>query len=353
MLVRSIVAQGDPNGVTLAGRLSEALDGKGVDRLDVAVAYATQQGLVALRATLGEWPAKTRWVVGLDDAITQPKAIDSLLALNGAQLRLARLGPARRFHPKMYCFWASGDPSTCVAATGSANMTEHGLSKNGEVATILEAESEDDALSLKHAWEQLNSLGQDAAVFDLVEYRALHQRARRARIRMAKTGAIPPQPEANEPVPAELDFDGTAPTASVAWIDFGKAMGHGRELEMRSTLMPFFGIAQGSPTPQDRRFSFGGIELVMPFKKWTGKKMNEMWRINFTTAVPGSEILIRPIVDGVELRSNKTAVFERLADGSFGIRFLSQGTAEYAQLVARTQQQGVFGQTTARSYGFY
>ncbi len=68
--MRQLIAQGSPGKPSLASETTAALVGMAVDRLDVAVAYATQAGLDALRAAIGGWPAATRWVVGLDDAIT-------------------------------------------------------------------------------------------------------------------------------------------------------------------------------------------------------------------------------------------------------------------------------------------
>ena len=97
-----LVAQGTDES-SLEVVLSEVAADGNFDRLDVAVAYATKQGLLTLRGALGGFPIKTRWIVGLDDAISQPEALEFLFALSGATLRLASLSPQRRFHPKLYC----------------------------------------------------------------------------------------------------------------------------------------------------------------------------------------------------------------------------------------------------------
>lgn len=354
MIVDAIVSQGELKGDTLANAIAEALQGKQMDRLDVAVAYATRSGLAELEKASGGWPSATRWVVGLDDMITQPEAIASILEMENSEVRLASLSVGgRRFHPKLYCYWASTDPVACVAIIGSANMTLHGLERNGEIGVILRAESANEAEQLKASWAAMSALAKDAADWDLDAYNAAYAKARKARRRMDKAGAFPQPPEDIEPIPANGQFDGTASTAKVAWIDFGKAMGRGRELELHSEMMPFFGIGKNFPTPQERDFSFNGVRMSLPFKKWTGNKNNEMWRINFTADVPGSGVLIRPVVNGTQMRSDKAVVFERLDDGGFAVSFLAQANAGYVDLISLTKEQGYFGQTTARSYGFY
>lgn len=351
MLVSSIVAQGEPGGATLADRLGEALDGKNIDRLDVAVAYATQQGLTALKGVLGDWPAETRWVVGLDDAISQPAAIDALLAQPGAHVRLARLGPARRFHPKLFCFWSSAHPAVCLTAIGSANMTKHGLTMNGEAAILLEAQTEGEANQLKQAWATLDGLADEVGAFDLEAYRALHARARKARSRLAAKGFLPQQPEADEAV-ATLNKD--AATATLAFVDFGSAMGNGREIEFPKPLMPFFGIFDGTASPQVRSFRFGaGAPVHIPLVR---RPKNGMWRMTFGVQVPGSDVLVRPLVDGVRQRSNQSVVFERNIDGSIATSFVQLGTAAYNNLLTATQESGTLNRTkegpSGKNYGF-
>jgi HKD family nuclease len=352
MLVRGVVAQGAPNGANLASVLGEVLQNKDFDRLDVAVAYATQQGISALKEVLGEWPAEMRWVVGLDDAITQPAAIDTLLGLNGVGLQLARLGPQRRFHPKLYCFWSSEDPATCLIAIGSANMTKHGLTLNGEATIFLEAETEAEADQLKEAWAALNALGEPVGTFDLDEYRALHARARKARTRLADKGFLPQQPEADEPT---LAFNGDPATATVAFADFGSAMGNGREIEFPKPMMPYFGIEDGTGSPQPQTLHFdGNVQLDIPLVR---RPDNGMWRMTFGAQVPGSDVLKRQVVNGVKQRSNQAVVFERNEDGSFNVHFVQLGSGAYNDLMTSAQQLGTVDRTIpgpkGKNYGFF
>lgn len=349
MLVRSIVAQGEPGGTSLAMELADAIEGKNIDRLDVAVAYATQQGLTALRDIVGEWPPVTRWVIGLDDAITQPLALDSLLQLAGAHLRLARLGPARRFHPKLYCFWASNEPATCVAAIGSANMTDHGLKLNGEITAILEAETEADAQLLKQAWEGLDALGLDVAQVDLVAYRELHKSARKARRRMARQSLVALHPEAEEGYDSALRVIEGAPTF---WLDIGSAIG-GRELELPKAALPFFDIPEGA-NEIFRDFVLPN-DLVVTLRL-IDRAGNDMWRLEFTAdsirAMCGRPNFRQ--LDGTR-RSDLALHLQQVGD-LFRARTVAIGGADYQSLEATSGNAGLLANTggpNGRAFGFF
>ena len=238
-----------------------------------------------------------------------------------------------------------------MVAIGSANMTKHGLTMNGEAAILLEAETEGEATELKQSWAALDALGDEVGAFDLEAYRVLHARARKARNRLGEKGFLPPQPEADEPLVA---INGNAATANLAFVDFGSAMGDGREIEFPKPMMPFFGIIDGTPSPQMRNFHFGpGATIAIPLVR---RPKNGMWRMSFGVQVPGSAALIRPVVNGVRQRSIQSVVFERNADGSFDTRFVQLGTAPYNDLLTDVQQTGVLARTkqgpSGKNYGF-
>ena len=140
-----LISQGGSADHTLGKALTASSASGNFDRLDVAVAYATLPGVKALALAVGGIPQVSRWVVGLDDAITQPEALEFISQLPGSELRVVKLTPSRRFHPKMYLLWSSSEKSKAAAAIGSGNMTVNGLRKNGEVAVILTAEAIKDA----------------------------------------------------------------------------------------------------------------------------------------------------------------------------------------------------------------
>jgi len=199
-----VVSQGGANALSVAAALKpHALTGL-YDRLDVAVAYATDPGLRALGLILEGWPPESRWVVGLDDAITQPAAINRLQALPGADVRIAKLTPVRRFHPKLYHLWSSANRAHSLLLVGSANMTERGLHKNAEIGVLLEAESEVETLQAHAAFTELWNLGRAPTAAEIEAYKELYDVAAAARKTVADRGAAPPPSRPNAAVAPEI-----------------------------------------------------------------------------------------------------------------------------------------------------
>lgn len=355
MIVRQLVAQGDLQGGTLAAGITAALQDVVVDRLDVAVAYATTPGLEALRAAIGGWPPATRWVVGLDDFITQPSAIDELTSLANAEVRLASLAAeGRRYHPKLYCLWSSIDPSVCLTILGSANMTLHGLNRNGEVGVVLLAENQGEASMLKGVWDQMSSLGRDISEWDLTKYRSDHARARKARRRLVKIGAIATDVEAEEQSGQLAPFDGNPASAAVAWTEGASPSAGGRDLEFPRLMMPFFRLT-GSPVTKRFRMANGQTFLLT----FTMRDDNQMWRLLFSRDAIFAGIgrqNLRPVA-GSSNRSDLAIVFERSTKGAdYDVSLLPIGSAPYNQLIARSQAVGVVERTRnpgGRYFGFY
>lgn len=353
MIIHKIVAQGCVSDQSMAAALNHAVQQNRYDRLDVAVAYATTAGIAALRNAIGEFPQETRWVVGLDDAITQPAAIDELISLRGSTLLLASLsGEGRRFHPKVYCFWSAEDPSRCMLALGSANMTLNGLNSNGEVGVLLLSESAKEAVQLKETWEQMASLGKAHGEWDLEEYRQLHSRARRVRTRMSKAG-LPIDPEFLEESGEMLPFNGEPPFTSVAWTEGASPSAGGRDLEFPRKMMPFFGLTK-SPSSKRFRMADGSVHQLT----FTMRTDNQMWRLLFTSdairAGIGRENM-RPLTGGN--RSDLAIVFERRNSGpDYDVKFVVIGSAEHSVLINKSKAVGALERTRdpgGRYFGYF
>ena len=355
MIVRQLVAQGHPGGPSIAAEITAAVQALAFDHLDVAVAYATDAGLEALHAAIGGWPEATRWVVGLDDSITQPTAIDTLANLANAQVRLASLlSEGRRFHPKLYCLWSSENPATCLAILGSANMTLHGLNRNGEIAALLMAETAAEANMLKSAWEQMNALGRDLQDWDLDAYRRAHDRARKARRRMANVGIVPADPEAEEELGPVPIFNGDPAQATVAWTEGASPSAGGRDLEFPRAMVPFFGLTR---SPSTKRFRMANGQ-VFPLT-FTMRSDNQMWRLLLSRdaifAGIGRETL-RPVA-GNSNRSDLAIVFSHATGGrDFDVDLVVIGSPQHAALMARSRAVGVLDRTRdpgGRYFGYY
>ncbi len=353
MNIQSLVAQGGPTNLSIAEEISAAIKGLKFDRLDVAVAYATQSGLDALRTALGGWPDMTRWIIGLDDAITQPAAIDELQNLAGATVRFASLGKEnRRFHPKAYCLWSSEDKLRCTLVIGSANMTLHGLRRNGEVGVILQAESVEETESLKQVWTSMNKLGDDK--IDLDAYRALYEKARTARRHSKREAEPAPPPETDEiSFEGSESFDGKPDTARIAWTEGASPSAGGRDLEFPRAEIPFFGLT-GSPVQKSFRAPDGRVFDLT----FTERQDNKMWRLLFSREAIASTIgrlTLRP-VSGVN-RSDLAIIFEKTTgDADYELMMVEIGSLEHSYLMERSEAAGGLGRTRdpgGRHYGYF
>ncbi len=352
MILHDLIAQGEVGGETFTSSLKGVLDGKNLDRLDVAVAYATRSGLNALRNAANGFPNLTRWVVGLDDAITQPLAIEDIVGLPNSMVRLASLsGQGRRFHPKVYCFWSSEDDASCICVIGSANMTMHGLNRNGETGVILVAENRVDAERLKAAWTSMWALGEDFSVARLDDYKQFHAKVRKAQRRIAKIGAVPSQLEAEEPL---LQFDGRPETANCAWTEGASPSAGGRDLEFPRKLMPFFNLTQ-SPIIKRLRMSTGEVfELT-----FTKREDNQMWRLLFSRDSIQAAVerdSLRPVHGNLN-RSDLAIVFTRAEDNAdYDVRMVVIGSPEHQNLINESEVANALYRTRdpgGRYFGFF
>lgn len=352
-----LVAQGRAPGVSLTAALQEALIGIDVNRLDVAVAYATVSGIIALEKAVTAFPGVSRWVVGLDDAITQPEAIVRLMNMPGATVRLASLAAqGRRFHPKVYCLWSTTAPERCVLSVGSGNMTLNGLRKNGEVAAILSASSAQESDDLKAIWAEMWELGAPATLEKLAEYESRYKLARKARKAVTAAGAAPPDPEPNEPVNDEVVLNGDPTTAAFAWLDAGSATAQGREVELPRAMVPYFGVGPqtASPVQLRLRLANGRVDLL----PLTMREDNSMWRIAFTSASINAGTgrnTLRPVAGGN--RSDLAVAFARTGKRRFDLEFVPLGSARYQSLVTKATAAGAYHRTRktpdGRSFGFF
>lgn len=330
----TLISQGGGANQTLGKALSSSSGSGTFDRLDVAVAYATLPGVKALALAVGGIPQISRWVVGLDDAITQPEALEYIAQLPGSELRVVKLTPTRRFHPKMYLLWSSSEKSKAAAAIGSGNMTVNGLRKNGEVAVILTAEATKDANAIKRQWREMWDLGHSPTVPELAAYKELFKKAKKQRKKVAEIGAAPPEPDANEIVGEEPTFDGSPKSATIAWLEVGSANAGGRDLEFPKAMMPYFAL---SASKEKRKFvTVDGQEHALVFTK---REKNDMWRLMFNSASiqsAANRTTMRP-ASGAN-RSDLAVVFRKLPGSKkFNIQLLKITSPEFKSIVKQSK----------------
>jgi len=237
----------DPVFKTAFGKATSIAD---LDRLDVAAAYATSSGIPVLTGAIGCNIEVSRWVIGIDDAVSQPSAIEHLRDMLGSEVRLASSGPRLRFHPKIYQLWSSNRPEMCVSYVGSGNFTSNGLARNVEAGVVLSAESIEEAGILRSQWQTMWNHGHPLNQAGLDVYKQAYMSLRAARKKtdekikrkvldddlIGKILGINHQPK----------FDGTPWSAAVAWLECGTASAGGRDLEFPAAMVPFFRLTGDS-----------------------------------------------------------------------------------------------------------
>lgn len=348
----TLIAQGGDDQDSLDETLRASCSDPNLDRLDVAVAYATLQGVKALKMALNGIPQRSRWIIGLDDGISQPAAIEYLMKLNGAKVRLAKLSPSRRFHPKLYCIWSSVADDICISAVGSGNMTLNGLRKNGETGVVLSADCKEEADKLKAQWKAMWRLGVEATIASVSEYKAIYEAAKIYRKKIADAGASPPEPEQDDPVEILASYTGDPSGARTAWLEAGSPSAGGRDLEFPKAMMPFFALSGGR---EDRKITtVGGSAFILTF---TERLDNQMWRLLFSSSAIQAAIgrdSMRP-APGIN-RSDLVVVFHKVA-GSKNLRveFTKIGSTKHIQLQSESKLANGLYRTRnpgGREFGF-
>lgn len=137
-----------PSSRTTLDALHAILQNGGVERLDVAVAYVTNNGaydlLRRLSDTLGDaWVGiPKRWLTSFDYCRTEPVALASLRSLPNSSIRIHDAAfclkhggaPKVPFHPKAFLIRTN---QCDYALAGSGNMSRSGLSRGVEAGLVV------------------------------------------------------------------------------------------------------------------------------------------------------------------------------------------------------------------------
>lgn len=116
---------------------------------DVAVAYATRQGVNVLTRRLAgaKWDAaQKRFLISIDFGISEPGALAALAGLPSAQVRIPNglavlenpglWPPKTTFHTKAYVFRAAGVTHPLGVSIGSANISVSALATGAEAVAV-------------------------------------------------------------------------------------------------------------------------------------------------------------------------------------------------------------------------
>lgn len=353
MKTRSLLQRpGDPSSQTIRAEMERRLAELPCRAVYVAMAYVSISGARTLWDAYSRAPnVRSQWLVGLDDYVTQPGALDLIQTLDGAELRIASVSRQRlRFHPKVCRFEAVSNREMLMV--GSANLTTSGLSGNAEAVSFLESESPADKSQIQELWKGLWALGHKPTVDELTAYREQYKTAKpmRERLRALAAKEPPPREPSRGMVLARDTVELDPQNATICWIECGAVTAVGRELEFKAEQGLFFGLNPHVTTQKSFRFRVSSGKTIPLRLKYQG---NHMWRLQMNNEVPEVERGLRPKLPGGRLgRSEFVAVVERIPnDTAFDLRFVSLQSQEFAKLRRRSADLGTVGHTTTTSAG--
>jgi hypothetical protein len=148
MLHQKFVTQ-PVGGINYLSLFDEAMAQRPFTAFDVAVAYATANGVRELTRRCSEiagrdWDImQKRWLVGIDYCRTEPIAVEMLAKQKNSSVRVhdgaavvrrRNCTPSLPFHPKAFLF--RSDTASAIV-TGSGNLSRNGLTKGHEVGNVL------------------------------------------------------------------------------------------------------------------------------------------------------------------------------------------------------------------------
>ncbi len=344
-----------PKAHALKERLSHQAATQSYRAMWVSVAYATVAGVRQLLATFSaDQLTESWWLLGLDDGLTQPGAIELLRSIPNANLRVASYeSEGSRFHPKVYGFGLSSKNRMQLALVGSANLTIAAWSRNGEAISVLEVENSQDTAALYDMWLALWRQGHEISDAELEEYRARYDAAADSRKKLTqqlkRLNRSRRRAEVLTSDVAEID-----PTvAKTCWIEGGAITAMGRELEFKAEQGLFFGLDRGvldSPKTLKFQTSDGNtIPLRMVYQQ------NHMWRLQMNNQIPEVKKGLRPTLPNGKLgRSPYVVVFTKMKTrGLFRIEFIDVKSVSFEKIRSNSARYGTVGHTTARQYGWF
>lgn len=335
---------------TLARLISDRAEQTSFDEALVSVAYMTVSGIrLLINGFANSMPGTSKWLIGLDDHVTQPGAIDAAMDIPGAEVRVvsyAALG--LRFHPKVYIFRKNSKPKQGLTILGSSNLTSQALSGNSEANAIIKTEHREDFLMTQTLWDALWKQGHSPTKQELIAYK---KRYETANARKPKKAAAKGKSKSGMIILSSDDAELDPEQADTCWIECGHITAMGREIELKAEQGLFFGLNPRGEKPRTFEFIVSSGKKTQLRLKFQG---NQMWRLQLTNEVPEMAAGLRPrLSDGKLGRSPYVAIFERTdRESLFRLRFIKLSSVEFKKLVKKSAQLGTLGKTTARQYGW-
>jgi hypothetical protein len=337
-----------PNSVaeqSVVSRMRHFADLLRLDRYCVASAFASASGVDRL---INELPTsvdtKWSWLLGLDNYITEPRALYMCIDLAASELRLPKPIAKGIFHPKVYWLSSSEYEDRGCMVVGSANVTSRGLSSNAEACVVLVASSVTEVRDLQHAWADIWKVGEAASASKIEQYWKRFKRARDVRWSVNLAIEEVDEPGPTNRIPSSL--------AKVCWIDCGKLTGGDKELEIVASQTGFFGLTELGTRTEYRTFIHD--DLATPLRlHFNRREHNGMWRLTLPISIPEVANGLRQVdTTGERARSRYAVKFTR-HETDYKIQFVLTDGSQYKGLQKASAERGYRDQTKTRNYGWY
>lgn len=332
------------------------------DRITGLYAFATLKGAQILSKALEDasphWAtAQKRWIISIDDGVTDPEALRFLLSLSRSELRvhdaeplLARsLRPIRRFHPKTLLLERPLAPAQPTALlVGSANLTFNGLCLGHEHAMVAIARGTPIPASVTPGLVELERAIADATVVDnafVDRYAAIRP----------TTPILPDGPDdarsnlVLQPNPViEATRSAALAAADHFWIDIEYVVANlgpgqeGNQIDMQRGSRVYFGFGDGA---LPRNSPIGTVQIS--YGTHIGPR-----NIRFGNNQMDKLDLPLPGIEGPPSYSHNTLLFTRRGANTFDLQLGSPG--DIAKWKSQSRQAGtLYRMQSGREFGVF
>lgn len=317
--------------------LKELVHNKGYRRISICAAYASYKGVVEIRAMM-PIGSEFRWVIGLDDAFTEPNALEAAYRTHNSQVRTSPARSSRAkplFHPKIFLA-DKNDGLESSLLIGSSNLTYSGLTSNFEAFSVCNV-SPADVKRVEHYWSRFWSHAADFEFASLDGYREKYKKNFARNKQIADDVAGPP--------PSRRTVNESVRTATLIWTELGSMTGYSTEqVEIVKDLVPFLGIGSDYEANDEHEIristTIGTRDYQLMFKKG-------MWR--FKDIQQG---FVESLKEDDDNESPYILVIERQGKSRFRMSIIERDSNAARSLKAKSQKLDFKRTTGYREYGW-
>jgi HKD family nuclease len=307
--------------------------------MSICAAYASYSGIILIRELLSHFSEnRSRWLIGLDDHISDPNAIRIALGMRNADVRIAKMLPKARFHAKVFLL-ETLDHDRATLIIGSNNLTESALVKNCEAYVYRRADSKSEVRELRSFWDHLWKQGRQATEDIIAEYERQRKKKRPQISDVENESALKRSLRKKKETSAAM-----LQTTSTVWIELGKNTGGGGQLDIVKHIAPFLGLPDSPSQGQTAQLK---MRTPKGFKTFNLTFTKGMWR--FMSLQQGFVQPLRPNL-------NKPSPYILVIGYSNGNKIstmsvIKNNSKEANELIDRSHLTGFVGKSVPNPHG--